>query len=190
MLNDSWDISHICIAVDDLENAMAEYSAAFGLEWGPVIEITPEFAATMPEGGSTVEGLREVISRNGATEETWPTGAIQLASADESAPAYASFACTDGKHFVHHIAYWVDDVEAESAQLLKHGYTCEFLMGPEGRPMGACFKSPAGVRIEISSSQTKLPAARFLATGKLDLNADDVDPALREAAATAVISSK
>src|SRR5262249_27980892 len=98
VLTNRWDISHICVAVDDLEAAMSEYSAALGLEWSPIIEITPEFAAGMAEGGSTVEGLREVMSRNGATPDAWPTGAIQLASADPSVPAYASFACPDGKH--------------------------------------------------------------------------------------------
>src|SRR5579864_1957629 len=122
MLTDRWDLAHICIAVDDLDAGMARYTEAFGLEWGPILNFSSEGLVlspthTMPMatiapglgGPMSMEGLREVWSVNGATvnDVGLPVAPLELAHARNFSPAHTIWGCTDGREYVHHIAYWV-----------------------------------------------------------------------------------
>ena len=185
MLSDRWDVAHICIAVDDLDAGMARYAEAFGLEWGPILYYSAEGLVlspthTMPMAtcapghgeGISMDGLREVWSVNGGTPTAsgLPLVPIELAHARDFSPAYTIWGCPHGQEFVHHIAYWVDDIEAESTKLIEQGWTVEFTAPPGDRLRGFGYvRSPGGIRIELEDIRRKEPIAKWFATGTLDL---------------------
>lgn len=148
---DELDIAHIAIAVSDLERAMAEYSAALGIEWGPIAELPDAVnKSDVFEGGVNTKGARSVLSRN-----TGYTGVqIQLYHAPESAAGHVIYGCPDGRDFVHHTAYWVDEdkFEAVFQHLRDSGLRCEMEVAEEwGVPfrVAGYFRSKTGIRIEI-----------------------------------------
>jgi catechol 2,3-dioxygenase-like lactoylglutathione lyase family enzyme len=181
MLVDRWDIAHICIAVDDLEAAMARYGTALGLEWGPVLNFSSRglvvsptetiempAAAAGPDDAVSMEGLREVWAINGALlgVDGPSTPAMQLTCARPSSPAFALWGCPPGQEYVHHVCYWVDDIEAESRHLVANGFTVEF-----PRPRGvvnrefAYLRSPGGFRIELADRVNKPVIAQWFTSG-------------------------
>lgn len=187
MLTDHWDVAHICMAVDDLDAAMARYTAAFGIEWGPVLVFSGE-GLILPDNstvalpvvappygdGVTMEGLREVCSINGGAigAEGLPLAALELAHAEKSSPAYPIWGCPDGREYVHHIAYWVDSVEDESRHLIDQGFELELTTPPADVARGFGYlRSPGGHRIELSDRATKSAVGRFYSTGQFDLGA-------------------
>jgi catechol 2,3-dioxygenase-like lactoylglutathione lyase family enzyme len=171
-------VSHIGIVVEDLERAMDMYSKVLGVEWGPVVEFTSRCLAPsdLETDGLDLEGLREVASSSGTNLENGapPPAAIQLIHAREHSPAVRIWGCPDGRHYVHHISYWVDDISAETARLTGLGFVRELYLPNEASMQIACLVSDAGIRIELQSSEMKEAAARFLATGEMgdELTAD------------------
>jgi catechol 2,3-dioxygenase-like lactoylglutathione lyase family enzyme len=192
MLIDRWDIAHICFAVDDLEAAMERYTDAFGLEWGPILNYSSEGLVVSPTqtlrmatvapshgGPMSMEGLREVWSVNGATVNSagLPLPALELAHARNFSPAYTIWGCPGGNEYVHHIAYWVDDIEAESRHLVDRGFTVEFTSPPGDQLRGFGYLvSPGGMRVELEDIRRKEPIAKWFSTGVLDLG-DAAPPA-------------
>jgi catechol 2,3-dioxygenase-like lactoylglutathione lyase family enzyme len=173
MLTDQWDISHICLAVDDLDAAMESYTAALGMEWGTVIDF-----AHMPlvgdsdvhEGGVSHDGLRAVLSRNGGPVSAGlPFASLELAAAAPGSPAFRMWGCRDRGHYVHHLAFWVDDFDAETRQLAAQGFDREMYIDLGGGAQVAYYTSRAGLRLELQDAAFKPAAAQFLATGKLEL---------------------
>ena len=123
MIADNWEIGHIAIAVENIEFAMASYSAALGVEWGTPIELAETLVRSdVYPDGVQMAGVREVMSCNGGNVLT---NALQLVQAGPSPSSAAIWGCPDGRHYVHHIAYWVDDFEAECDHLRSHGYVAE-----------------------------------------------------------------
>ncbi len=192
MLIDRWEVAHICIAVDDLDAAMTRYTQTFGLEWGPVMTFSSEglvlsptntmpMAAVAPRvgGHASLDGLREVWSVNGATVNAvgLPVPAIELAHARGFSPAYTIWGCPPGQEYVHHLAYWVDDVEAESRHLVERGFSVELTAPPGDVLRGFGYlRSPGGLRIELEDIRRKEPIARWFTTGVLELG-DAAPPA-------------
>jgi catechol 2,3-dioxygenase-like lactoylglutathione lyase family enzyme len=183
MLTDRWDVSHVCIAVPDLEVAMGTYTEAFGIEWGTVLHFSEEGLVVSPEQtmemtvvapgigeGASMEGLREVCSTNGGgIAAGLPVAALELAHAAGFSPASTLWGCPDGREYVHHISYWVDDMEAESRSLMDKGFTLEITTAPGDVARGFGYLvSPAGLRIELSDRSTKAAVARYYTTGVLD----------------------
>jgi catechol 2,3-dioxygenase-like lactoylglutathione lyase family enzyme len=172
MLVDRWDISHICIAVDDLDTAMTAYSRAFGMEWATVMDFTGTGfvgASDVHEGGVSHEGLRAVLSRNGGPVTAGvPFASLELAEAAPGSPAFSMWGCADGRHYVHHMAYWVDDFDAESQHLADSGFVREMHIDL-GDGIQVAYHGRRGFRIELQSSEFKPAAARFLATGEISL---------------------
>jgi catechol 2,3-dioxygenase-like lactoylglutathione lyase family enzyme len=192
MLVDRWDIAHICIAVDDLDAGMARYTEAFGLEWGPILNYSSEGLVLSPTNtmpmpsiapglgdGLSLEGLREVWSVNGPTKgpEGLPLPALELAHARSFSPAFTIWGCQPGQEYVHHIAYWVDDLETESRHLVDNGFVVEFTQPPGDLIRGFGYlRSPGGLRIELENRARKGPIANWFATGELDLGEHAPDP--------------
>jgi len=104
------DIDHVGIAVEDLEDAVERYRAAFGVE---------------PAHRETVEdqGVDEVMFRVG-------TSYIQLLGARGPDTPVGRYLEARGEG-IHHIAYRVDDVEAVLAHLRAEGHR---LVDERGRP--------------------------------------------------------
>jgi catechol 2,3-dioxygenase-like lactoylglutathione lyase family enzyme len=177
MLTDNWDISHICVAVDDLEAAMTMYSQSFGVDkWGPLLEFTEDnMDVASPLLGDRVSmvGLREVWARSGSTVVTEgpPFAPLELAHAERFSPAFSIWGCPDGRHYLHHICYWVDDLEAESAHLVEQSFARELTMAPGDPARGFAYHlSPTGMRVELMRREDKPAIARWLETGELDLD--------------------
>lgn len=104
------DIDHVGIAVENLEEAVNRYRAAFGVE---------------PTHRETVEdqGVDEVMFRVG-------TSYIQLLGARGPDTPVGSYLESRGEG-IHHIAYRVDDVGAVLAHLKEGGHR---LVDERGRP--------------------------------------------------------
>jgi catechol 2,3-dioxygenase-like lactoylglutathione lyase family enzyme len=175
VLTDRWDVGHICISVGDLDAAMVEYSQAFGIAWSPLMAIEPHTVAgsDLYDEGVKCDGLRTVLSTNTPRRGHGgsPSALLELAHADRACPAFALWGCPDGRHYVHHIAYYVDDIEAESKHLSDHGFARELYLPREDPANGVAYHvSEGGVRIELTSSVLKPALIRFVTTGdELDL---------------------
>jgi catechol 2,3-dioxygenase-like lactoylglutathione lyase family enzyme len=172
MLTDYWDISHICIAVPDLDAAMTMYRKAFGVRsWGPLIDFTDdhmEVVSPLLGSAASMRGLREVGAKDGSDIVTGgpPFAALELAEAAPFSPAASIWGCPGGRHYVHHLCFWVDDIEAESAHLVEHGFALELTRtpGPAVRGFGYHL-SPTGMRVELMGRDAKAPHATWLKTG-------------------------
>lgn len=182
MLTDHWDIAHICIAVDDLESAKTTYERAYGVtQWGPLLEFDDENTDVFsPLHGQKVSGVgfREIWARHGSdiVSEGPPFAPIELAHAPKFSPSFTIWGCEPGKHYVHHICYYVDDLEAESAHLAEHGYALELTLAPGDRARGFAYHlSPNGMRIELMRRQDKEAVATWLETGESVLNWSEMD---------------
>ena len=103
-------LNHVGLAVSDLEAAIATYSAAFGIsEWERI---------ELPERHMAV-----AVCRIGAT-------LIELIAPTSDDAAFAKFLRERGEG-VHHLAFEVDDVNAELSELGQRGVR---LIDSEGRP--------------------------------------------------------
>ena len=111
MVTDDWDITHICIAVPDLEAAMERYARAFGIDWGPIALFSSDHFAvtsTILDDGFGVDGLRAVWAKNGsaAVAGAPPFAPFELMHAAPGSPAFAIWGCRDGREYLHHVCYW------------------------------------------------------------------------------------
>jgi catechol 2,3-dioxygenase-like lactoylglutathione lyase family enzyme len=176
MITDDWDIAHVCIAVPDLEGAMEEHSRAFGVEWGSIAAFSSEAITVVSPllgDGASVDGLRAVWTHNGSklVSEGPPYAPLELMQADRFSPAFTIWGCPDGRQHIHHICYWVDDLEAESAHLVENGFGVELtLEGGDPSRGFAYHRSATGMRIELMRTADKAAMAGWLQTGELALD--------------------
>jgi len=69
---------------------------------------------------------------------------------------------------LHHVGYWVDDVEAESAALEAAGLSLEVAgVGPDGNPYWAYYSDGIGPRLELVSRAAKPMIDAWTTTGKM-----------------------
>jgi catechol 2,3-dioxygenase-like lactoylglutathione lyase family enzyme len=177
VLTDHWDISHICVAVPDLEAAQSMYEKAFGVTgWGPMLEFSDdnmEVSSQILGPNVSMVGLREVWALNGSDAVAGgpPFAPLELAHAELFSPAYSMYGCPDGRQYVHHICYWVDDIEAESTHLMEHDFGLEMTMAPGDVARGFGYHlSPTGMRVELMRREDKGAIAKWLQTGELELD--------------------
>jgi catechol 2,3-dioxygenase-like lactoylglutathione lyase family enzyme len=172
MISENWDVSHICIAVTDLEAAREQYARAFGMDWSPIMDFPAEFIAgsDVLENGVSHEGLRVQFSRNGGPAKGGvPSTTIELACAEKGSPADAMWGCPAGVNYFHHVAFWVDDIEAESKHMIESGFPREMNVVIGGASTCA-YHTKDGTRIELWSEAMRAPTAQFLATGEFALD--------------------
>jgi catechol 2,3-dioxygenase-like lactoylglutathione lyase family enzyme len=178
VLTDNWDIAHINIVVPDLESAMEEYSRAFGVEWGPIATFSSEafqLASPLLGEAASVDGLRAVWAHNGSAivSQAPPFAPLELMHAESFSPAFTIWGCPGGRHYVHHVCYWVDDLGAESAHLVENGFEVELTIAGGSPTRGFAYhRSPTtgGMRIELMRMQDKPAMAKWLDTGNLELD--------------------
>jgi len=91
-----------------------------------------------------------------ATVQTGSVGTapLELVWAVPGSPAFAMYGCRAGEHFLHHIAYRVENFEAESRHLTAAGFAREVLCTENGRFVFAYHKSRTGIRIELYPAET------------------------------------
>lgn len=162
MLFEKWDVDHIGIAVNDLDVAMSEYSAALEVEWKTVFEFTAEQAALFgSDTGVSIEGLRACgsLPRADMKPGSRPPVMLELVHAPPSSPAFKYWGCPDGRNYVHHVAYLVDDVDAESARILGLGFKRDWYTEDEhGRVFEAYHQSAVtGMRIQLVPAPKNAP---------------------------------
>ena len=135
------DLFHTGIVVDDLETAKQEFGALLGLTWleggGKV--------ALQDAGGASSVVTRYAISAEGPHH-------VELV---QSVPG--TLYTTNGSTRAHHIGYWVDDVPAASAALVRSGLTNVVLIGFGGDrpPITAYHEAGEGFWIELVARSMK-----------------------------------
>jgi hypothetical protein len=110
MLN-ATDIYHTGFVVPDIETAMAEFTAVFGVSWTDVEE--REMPIVTPEG-SRVVTLRFVYSQGGAP-------LIELLE-PVAGTAWETPSNSFGGGAAHHIGVWAPDFAATSEKLVAAGF--------------------------------------------------------------------
>jgi catechol 2,3-dioxygenase-like lactoylglutathione lyase family enzyme len=138
---------HTGIVVDDLDKAMASYSAALGLQW----------AEPIPSSGMLRTRAGLLPRLQWFTYSTEGPHRIELIEIlDDTAWAQTSRPRLD------HIGYWVDDVRAEKARLEALGFDSEISAErPDGAPIMSYHLDPnQGLYIELvdRSQQADLAA--------------------------------
>jgi catechol 2,3-dioxygenase-like lactoylglutathione lyase family enzyme len=152
MIADNWDVAHIALVVSDLERAMDEYSHGLGVEWAPSFDMPADLVSgsDVHEGGVSFVGLRAVLPRT----RVGPAP-IELIHTEPGSPASLVWGCPDGRDYVHHIAYYVEDVAAESERLRAMGWEREWYVDREGPLRMAYHRSRHGMRIELVDAAIK-----------------------------------
>jgi catechol 2,3-dioxygenase-like lactoylglutathione lyase family enzyme len=167
-LAERWDISHIALAVPDLEDAMRLYGAAMGLEWS-ALQDPGEMEVVAPMYGSgavRIEAPREVWSLNSPALEL-----LGIPGAPVGTPGARLWGVRGGQHRVHHICFWVDDLVAASAQLTAEGFPLEVTMPPGETVRGFAYHvNEGGTRVELMRAEDKTAIDNWLRTGELDLS--------------------
>lgn len=131
------NLFHTGIVVDDLAAAKAELGAQLGLTWF--------------EGGAEVvlrtdDGIRTVQSAYALSKEG--PHHIELA---QSVPGTVWSTVSPGQ--AHHLGYWVDDVAAASAELVRTGapHVATVAMSEAAPPMCAYHRTANGLFVEVVS---------------------------------------
>jgi catechol 2,3-dioxygenase-like lactoylglutathione lyase family enzyme len=156
MVSDRWEVAHIAIVVSDLDRAMKEYSQGLGVEWAPSFDMPPGLTggSDVHEGGVSFDGLSAVLPLVSAGPAP-----IELVYTEPSSPASILWGCPDGRDYVHHIAYYVEDIAAESKRLSDAGWAREWYVDLHGPLRMAYHRSQLGVRIELVDASIKSEVA-------------------------------
>ena len=168
MINDRFDIAHLCVAVPDLEQAMEHYGQTLGVEWSTVIDVGPmDIGLYDAEGNEMSEGLHEVWSVKGGADGSGPS--LELSWSAPGSASQRVWGVSDGEHKMHHICYYVDELVAETKRLVESGFTHEVSdsLPGEAPVIMSYVISPFGVRYELMRAQDKPAMSRWLRTGEL-----------------------
>jgi catechol 2,3-dioxygenase-like lactoylglutathione lyase family enzyme len=143
------DVYHTGFVVPDIEKAMAEFSAVFGLAWTPVEEVaTP---VRTPQGSLTAP-LRFTYSRG-------PAPRIELLEPVPGTVWEQPVQPVAGPSSAHHVGVWCDDFRATSAALDAAGSPC-VLTFDDGSGLATRFayhRLPNGALVELIDA-TRRPA--------------------------------
>ena len=146
------DQFHAGIVVDDFDATLSGLTELFGYEWGEEIRAT--VPVRLPDGEITID-LGFVYSLNLPRLEIIRSipGTLWSESPGSS---------------VHHLGYWSDDVEADSARLTEKGYANEAMgCDPDGHPYWSYQRSANGLRIELVSRTIEAALQNYWTTGRI-----------------------
>ena len=146
------DQFHAGIVVDDFDTTLSALTELFGYEWGEEIRAT--VPVQLPDGEITID-LGFVYSLNLPRLEIIRSipGTLWTESPGSS---------------VHHLGYWSDDVEADSARLTEKGYANEAMgCDPDGHPYWSYQRSANGLRIELVSRTIEAALQNYWTTGRI-----------------------
>ncbi|MFQ5380348.1 MAG: VOC family protein [Dehalococcoidia bacterium] len=143
---------HIGFVVPSLEEAMDELGAAFSYSWSSIREAN--FDLITPAGPSTGKA-RIVFARPGPP---W-LEVIQ-------APADSLWSAAGGAA-LHHLGYWVDDLDGEARHLASLGLEFEIGRRDENGQLAgfAYYRSPNSGRIEIVDERARDGLERWINEG-------------------------
>jgi catechol 2,3-dioxygenase-like lactoylglutathione lyase family enzyme len=136
------ELWHVGVVVDDLESAMEQLARSFGHEWSDVLDREVPIHLV---GGEESSRVRWTASRGGPPQ--W-----EVIEAESGLWAAAS----NPGSGLHHLAYWSDDLDGDSAELQAQGYRLEAWGDDEhGVTRFIYLLGPGGLRIEIGAAETK-----------------------------------
>lgn len=155
MVTDAWDVAHIAVVVTDMERAMEDYARGLGVEWAPVFDMPPGTVAgsDVHADGVSFEGLTAVLPRT----QIGPAQ-MELIHAVPGSPASLVWGCPNGRDYVHHVAFYVQDVAAENERLLALGWEREWYVDVDGPLRMAYYRRPDSTRIELVDVAIKAAA--------------------------------
>ncbi len=145
-------IYHIGIVVQDLDRAMDELGTSMGYAWTTVRTMKLDLIA--PAGPSALSA-RVAFTRQGPP---W----LEVIEG----PAGTIWSATGG-NALHHLAFYVEDLQAESARLASLGMAFEVgSRGPDGLLSGFAYhRNPFGGRVEIVDARLKDGLERWISQG-------------------------
>jgi len=136
---------HVGVVVSDFERGLAELSELFGCEWAT--ERSFDAPVRYPAGHTVVLRVRNAL-----------TAAQPVIELIEAIPGTLWTPTDSG---IHHLGYWADDVESESARLEQRGWPAEvFGLAPGGHVASALHRRADGPRIELISSAYRTRSSR------------------------------
>lgn len=146
---------HVGIRVDDLQAAMDEMTALFGVGWASVQDRL--MSTWIPGQGNVTPRLALTYSAEGPVR-------LELMQGEADSPW-----ATDGWPGPHHFGIWTDDVAGTSQRLLDNGWTLELAgMAPnDGYGRLTYVRSPQGVLLEPMSDVSRDRFAAWWAGGDL-----------------------
>jgi catechol 2,3-dioxygenase-like lactoylglutathione lyase family enzyme len=143
------DLFHTGIVVDDVESTLRWFTDTAGYQW--CRELAGEHEVQTAHGRQVVP-LRVVYSMNEPRLEI-----VQAVPDTLWVPADAG---------VHHIGYWVDDVDEGVARLVANGLHVEVTaLSAVGPPLWAYCKGSSGLRIELVSRSVEPAMREWFADG-------------------------
>ncbi|MFJ9626518.1 VOC family protein [Streptomyces sp. NPDC101175] len=126
------DQFHLGLVVEDFEATLAELTAAFGYEW--CAEIGGAVPLTLPTGDA-------VLDISCAYSRTLPRLEIV-----RRIPGTLWEPVAGG---VHHVGYWSDDVDEDTAGLTRQGFVTEARRAGSGGASFAFLRGPSGLLVEL-----------------------------------------
>jgi catechol 2,3-dioxygenase-like lactoylglutathione lyase family enzyme len=159
MIGDKWEMCHVAIAVDDLDEAIERYSATLGVGFSEILSFAG-MPLVRPDGGELHTDIRVA----------WSVGnepPIELMQG----PAGSLWEVAAGEDRMHHTAFWVDDLEAESKRLEEAGMELQLTLAPGNPPKGMAYHlAPTGFRIELMRTQDREAVDRWRNGAPLELD--------------------
>jgi|ETNmetMinimDraft_35_1059890.scaffolds.fasta_scaffold307311_1 hypothetical protein len=144
---------HIGVVVPNLDKAMDELGAAFGYDWSTIRDV--DFVDLATPNGKTSAKLRIAFASPGPP---W----VEVIEARDASVWSASTGAA-----LHHLAYWVDDLEKESEHLESVGMGFELgRSDEEGRLSGFAYHlNPQGGRVELVDESGRDGLERWVTQG-------------------------
>ncbi|MFC8826901.1 VOC family protein [Streptomyces sp. NPDC057137] len=143
---------HVCFVVTDVEAAAREFTDGLGVSWGEVTEYDEIIQDA--DGASLRLATRGVFSRETPL-------AIELMEPVAGTPFVQR-----GDSPFHHIAYWTEDVDAETQRLDQLSLPCLALAGSAAGQPRAFHEGPYGVLLEACGVSAPPPGMeQFLPKG-------------------------
>ncbi|WP_063039503.1 VOC family protein [Nocardia pseudovaccinii] len=148
------DQFHIGIVAADFEATMATLSEVLGYEWGP--EIGGPVSVDLPDTRAAVLEMRCRYSTTVPRLEI-----VRSIAGTLWEPA--------GPAGLHHVGYWSDDVAADAAELVRHGYVTEATRpGADGQLFFAFLRGADGFRVELVDRAVESSLAQCWAAPRTD----------------------
>jgi catechol 2,3-dioxygenase-like lactoylglutathione lyase family enzyme len=159
MIGDQWSMCHVAIAVDDLEAAMEHYGSTLGVGFSEILSFAG-MPLVRPDGGEAHNDVRVV----------WTTGNEPPLELMQGPPG-SIWEVGPGENRIHHVAFWVDDLEAESRRLEEAGMQLQLTLAPGRPPKGMAYHlAPSGMRIELMRSEDRAAVDRWRDGAPLEID--------------------
>jgi catechol 2,3-dioxygenase-like lactoylglutathione lyase family enzyme len=159
MIGEQWEMCHVAIAVDDLDLAIARYARTLGVTFTERLSFAG-MPLIRPDGGPLHTDVRVA----------WTVGNEPPLELMQGPPGSIWDVAPD-EHRIHHIAFWVEDLERESGLLEESGMALQLTLEPGRPPKGMAYHvAPSGMRVELMRTADRAAVQRWRDGGPLELD--------------------